>query len=144
MSRRKTAERRKLLMAGKRRRLLEKILDGKLAAYSAAAGVVLAGGAAANAAIQTTAANITLNPGQATNIDFDGDAVTDATVSIYGLRYKYSAGTIVKDVQRAMWAGNAAAVLGGTTWNRGFPLARALNYTSTISSGRYFMACLLL
>ena len=69
----------------KRRRLLERILDGKLAAYSAAAGAVLAGGAAAKAEIRYTPVDVTLSIGgtSAYNVDFDGGGVVDTRLGIY-------------------------------------------------------------
>ena len=121
----------------RRRKLLKRILDGKLAAYSAAAGAVLAGGAAtANANIQYTPANITLSTGQASGIDFDAAGGADVTVSIYLLADKHSAGTIIQDERRALWAWGADAVLGGSSNADPFnlPMARAMNYSSLISS----------
>ena len=66
--------------------MLEKILDARLAAYSAAAGAVLAGGAtAARAEIQYTPVDVTLSIGgtRAYDVDFDGGGVVDTKLGIY-------------------------------------------------------------
>ena len=84
-------DRRKHPKASNLKRALAKILDRRLVAYSAAAELILAGGAAANAAIvHTDISDVTLTMSTSYDVDFDSDGVIDTRIGI--LKYSIHVG----------------------------------------------------